>query len=334
MESCPTTPNPTQTIKCLPNTAFPECNDISQSSYASLVFLNRFCVPTAQDLLNRVTQAFAGISVNTILQSLEVSIPYILISILFAFVYSFIFSFLLEKFAGVIVTLCIIGFYALSGLICYFCWDKYFELKDSIPTVPPEDKEQTERSALYMQIISIAISVFIFVLLSVTCCLLGQIMLAIKVISAAADFVLEYKSVVTIPLITTVSVLAYTGWWVYWTVLVYSEGTLYRVDNLPFLMIELNENQKRLMYFNLFNLLWVLAFLVTWCYFVVSCSACIWYSNSGKEKMKHPVVRSFRWSIRYHLGSISFGSLILALVWALIIIAEYIIVSSSHFAPF
>lgn len=41
---------------------------------------------------------------------------------------------------------------------------------------------------------------------------------------------------------------------------------------------------------------------------------CIWYFSSDKEDLNSPVGAGFRTAIRYHLGSLAFGSFILAIV--------------------
>lgn len=104
--------------------------------------------------------------------------------------------------------------------------------------------------------------------------------------------------------------------------------------------IEISKEIRNELFFNLFALLWILSFLLASSHFIVTASACIWYNRQlemervDKDKKKdlaqrsrlHTVVKSVYWLVRYHLGSIAFGSLILAIVWALIIISEYLIV--------
>jgi len=49
-------------------------------------------------------------------------------------------------------------------------------------------------------------------------------------------------------------------------------------------------------------------------------------NDLAQRSRLHTVVKSVYWLVRYHLGSIAFGSLILAIVWLLIIVSEYLIV--------
>jgi solute carrier family 44 (choline transporter-like protein), member 2/4/5 len=90
------------------------------------------------------------------------------------------------------------------------------------------------------------------------------------------------------------------------------------------------------MYVLWFGIFWLIAFIVTASEFVVIVSTCTWYFSS-KEQPKSKlnkigfgdkpgdaeVMKGFYWSWRYHCGSIAFGSLILAIVWAIRAVFEY-----------
>jgi hypothetical protein len=123
--------------------------------------------------------------------------------------------------------------------------------------------------------------------------------------------------------------IGYAIGWIYWTALVFSQGTLVHKENLPFMHIELTDDTKKLLLFNLFNICWAGAFFLTVSHFVITCSTCIWYTHSNKTDLKFPISKSAYWMLRYHLGTLAFGSLILAIVWLMIIIAEYMIVPFS-----
>ena len=61
--------------------------------------------------------------------------------------------------------------------------------------------------------------------------------------------------------------------------------------------------------------------------FVIASTACIWYfeqSDLIPEKTLSPVCKSFYRAFRYHLGSLAFGSLLVAIVQFMIVILEYI----------
>lgn len=73
-----------------------------------------------------------------------------------------------------------------------------------------------------------------------------------------------------------------------------------------------------------FALLWVMAFIIGSSRFVLVASASIWYFDREARKTENPIGKSLKWLFKFHAGSVAFGSLILAIVWALQIIAEYV----------
>lgn len=83
------------------------------------------------------------------------------------------------------------------------------------------------------------------------------------------------------------------------------------------------------MYFHLFGLLWNTAFLLTCSHFIIAASTCIWYFNRKDKHSVHPVLKSVGWMVTYHLGTVAFGSLILAIVYLFRLIAQYIHVGTS-----
>ena len=80
-------------------------------------------------------------------------------------------------------------------------------------------------------------------------------------------------------------------------------------------------------WYNLFGLFWINAFFNALNQFVIASTACIWYfeqSDLIPEKTLSPVCKSFYRAFRYHLGSLAFGSLLVAIVQFMIVILEYI----------
>lgn len=59
---------------------------------------------------------------------------------------------------------------------------------------------------------------------------------------------------------------------------------------------------------------------------MLASSACIWYFNQGQEGANSNgiVSKSFYRAFRYHLGSLAFGSLIIAIIQFIMAILEYI----------
>jgi len=79
-----------------------------------------------------------------------------------------------------------------------------------------------------------------------------------------------------------------------------------------------------------FGILWLIAFLIACNEFVVIVSAITWYYSDKTIPDDDGIpgdsdVRvGFWWSVRYHMGSLAFGSLLVALVWTIRLIFEYV----------
>lgn len=71
-----------------------------------------------------------------------------------------------------------------------------------------------------------------------------------------------------------------------------------------------------------FAFLWIFALLSALSVFVISAAAAIWYNNQHEAHL--PVTRGFYWAFRYHLGSLAFGALVVAILNMLRILMTYL----------
>lgn len=71
-----------------------------------------------------------------------------------------------------------------------------------------------------------------------------------------------------------------------------------------------------MMYYQIFGGFWTLFFVGGFTTFVLCSSAAIWYysNDTSGSKPHSPILTSVARAFRYHLGSIAFGSLLLALL--------------------
>jgi len=79
------------------------------------------------------------------------------------------------------------------------------------------------------------------------------------------------------------------------------------------------------MYFMMFAILWGVAFLIACCQFIIIVATCTWYFNENSDMDGDASISAgIKWIFRYHMGSLALGSLLIALVWAVRIIFEYL----------
>lgn len=115
----------------------------------------------------------------------------------------------------------------------------------------------------------------------------------------------------------------------YWTasaLFLYSIGEPEkRDDGAPIANIKWDDNTKYMFFIHVFGLFWVGAFIIGMCQFVIAFCTVEWYfSCIGDKTGDASVLKAIKWVFRYHLGSIAFGALIIAIMQMIKLMFEYI----------
>lgn len=160
------------------------------------------------------------------------------------------------------------------------------------------------------------------------CCVLcnwKNIKIGIAVMKCTASFIGSTPQVFALPPVSTVLVFAWFGLWVVIALHIGSVGTPKPREDFPFLTeMEWSDNTKYVLLYSLFGFLWILNFIIGATQFIISATCVIWYfSSTSDANGSGSMSTGFYWVFRYHLGSIAFGSFIIALVQFIRIIFEY-----------
>jgi len=157
-----------------------------------------------------------------------------------------------------------------------------------------------------------------------TLCLFNRIRLAIAIIKAASDFVKDTWAVFLVPPMAILVLVAFYIYWGITSVYLASCGDTSQIKSTPFGTFSYDEDLQRLLIYHLFGLLWFNAFVIAGVQFIIASATCLWYFSQGTGQGASGTVRKSVWRLfRYHLGSIAFGSLILAIVQLIRIILAY-----------
>ena len=167
-------------------------------------------------------------------------------------------------------------------------------------------------------------------LLVMICCF-SSLRIAIAVIETAADYFADTKRIIMVPLLFFVIGIIMFVMWVAGMICVASIGEI-AVDSVSTQSkeIEWSSETTWAVWYMVFGFIWIIALLVTMNEFVVIVSAVTWYYSDKTIEDDDgipgdsDVSYGFKWMFRYHFGSLAFGSFILALVWMIRIIFEYI----------
>lgn len=157
-------------------------------------------------------------------------------------------------------------------------------------------------------------------------CCYKRIQLGCSIMEAASDFVASTPQVALIPLVFFFIVAAFVVWWVISAIWVFSVG-----DPEPGTLILANikwSNTTRYVWiYHLFGLFWISAFIIGCSQFLIAAICALWYfsyGNKADNQGKDNMFNSFRWLWRYHVGSIAFGALIIAIMEMIKVTFEYV----------
>ena len=156
-------------------------------------------------------------------------------------------------------------------------------------------------------------------------CNCKNIRIGVAVMKATAQFIGSTPQVFLAPPIAIIFILAWLALWVLIAVHIMSIGELKPREDFPFLsQVQWSDETRYVFLYSLFGYLWINAFMIGVCQFIISAACAIWYFTSTSDSSgKGSLTKGLWWVFRYHLGSIAFGSFLIALVQLIRIIFEY-----------
>jgi nitrogen fixation-related uncharacterized protein len=161
------------------------------------------------------------------------------------------------------------------------------------------------------------------------CCCFKQIALGASIMECASEFVSQNIRIIALPVIAYIISFAVLLFWIVTAVFIWSIGTPEYRDNSPIANIKWDENTRMVMWFFLFGLFWIIAFLICLQQFMIAAMTCMWYfSGQGAEMSDSPgevsMLKAIHWGTWYHCGSIAFGSFIIAVITMIRVVFEYL----------
>eukprot|EP00057_Strongylocentrotus_purpuratus_P015284 XP_011669758.1 PREDICTED: choline transporter-like protein 2 [Strongylocentrotus purpuratus] len=270
---------------------------------------------------------------------------------------SFIFIIIMRWLAGVIVWFSIFGLYAVLGVGIYYSYYMY----KSLEGVDGADAALTFTSNLssYLRlqttwlVIGIILSVVLAILLLMTLCLCTRIRIAISLIKEASRAIGHMISTLFWPILPFLLELIVVALWACIAVyLATSHQAMYAVYNAPsdfgiengtsceiatfasnnttatcgFQEYALPSYTIYLQFYNLFMFFWLVNFMIALGQITLAgaFASYYWAYTKPQDIPAFPLFKSFYRSIRYHLGSIAFGSLIIAIIQIIRVLLEYV----------
>lgn len=211
----------------------------------------------------------------------------------------------------------IIGIFVLFGL--FLEWTAQTKYSGS----------ENEKTWTTLRVVSITCYCLAGLAVLLIICMRKRIELAVAIMKSASLFIGDVWQVLLVPIVMfLISVLTFVFWVLALTYL-YSSGEVEQKDKYSSMVhIKFDDRLRNAFWFEFLGILWINSFKVAFTEFIIATACCVWYFNPNKNESQSPICKGIKYGLLYHLGSIAFGSFILALVtlikWILRIITEKI----------
>jgi hypothetical protein len=287
------------------------------------------CVPdivrnTTLDLLDEINSSDI---VQGLITDISLSWRIIVVCMASSLVIGWLWLLLMRWFAGIMVWFTIFtGIFLLGGFTAMM-WYTGTNLQTTYINTPPAQQVESLRilwqAILYTSYVLAAICAIIIIITLFNC---GRIHLAVTVCQEAGKAIQSmYFQLIFFPLVPFISAIAAGAFWIVTTVLIVTAATPAYDENGEYLGLEANAQLKGMIIYLLFGFLWTLNFVMGVYDVTVAGAIADWYwSFHGKEMKPMGVLRSFGRVIRYNLGSVIFGALLIAIVQLIRIMLQYL----------
>lgn len=312
-----TDPQPTNANQCTPMPA----------PYATVNFLNRYCIPNLGSLVDSAAQTplynnmIGTVGLDDLNQWVDdiIQCPNVYyIAIGSSLVLIWLWNLMLRSFAEVLAWLSIIivgvGLFVSGFLVRDYAIENY-----------PEGTSTQKWLNISAYVIWGLLGIY---LIAILCCWYS-LKIAIKVLRTAARVIMNNMKMVVVPIFQIVVTVAWIGASVYALFWLLSCGEIMTNTvpgtSLTYRTYSYTDEQKYFIYAAIFFFFWVTAFLIAVADYVLIVAVCSWYFTENTDKRGNfSIFKGYWWAIRYNLGSLLFGSFIIAVVWTIRIIFEYI----------
>jgi len=171
---------------------------------------------------------------------------------------------------------------------------------------------------------------FAAIYLCFMCCCWSKIALGASIMECASVFVSQNLRVVLLPILMYVFVAIFFVYWITTAVYLYSIGEPEFDAGSPVANIIWDDKTWGMMWYFLFGLFWCIAYMICLQQFIIAAMCCMWYfSGQGSEMSDQPgevgMLKAMSWGMYYHLGSIAFGSFLIALITMIRVVFEYLV---------
>ena len=329
VKSCPTTLE--EQVQCKPTSEVDTCGPDAGEAYTTYELFS-YCIPNydslpqaTKDQWDYVTKSVAGSSYGEFFTDILTTKWVILLSVVVCVLVTFLYIFIMHYCAFWLSWISVGLIQVMLVAIGYFAWDYRRD------QVEADAAFAEESMATYLSWITWLSWIFAGIYYIVIICSIQSLRVAVAVIQTASSFVADSKRLIFVPVLYFFVALIVSVMCMWGMVCVSSIGDI-TADSATTQTKDIvwTASTEYMFYFMCFGFLWLIAFVCAVNEFVVIVSAITWY-YSDKEipdsdgiPGDSDVTVGMWWSIRYHAGTLAAGSLIVAIVWLIRIVFEYI----------
>lgn len=285
------------------------CVESCQSEPNYFQFLNR-CLP--KEFEDRIDSLFNTTGVGEWFQEAVEDVTLVkgeLLKLsLFALVFSLVLVFLLRFLAWFIVWLVLVGATLASIGLTVFLWVAWYQkgqIKDRTPIV---DREINTYFTYAIIATFVAFAVIVIVLV-----MRRRIKLVVRLFTEAGKAIADMPLLLVQPLVTFLALALVFSGCVYFGLLMQGGGFL-TVDPNQNLYYKKDFAMKFARVYDLFMLFWLIQFCIGCQHMVIAGSVATWFFTRDKTRLDSPISTAISNLFSCHLGSVSLGSLLIAVV--------------------
>ena len=238
--------------------------------------------------------------------------PKILLTCFVAFVFSYVFLILFRYAIEYIIWIIFIGFVVLLGAGAIACW---------VLMAMVEDQEQKTP----LMVTAILLTIFTVVTLLVLIYFRKRIKLVAQLFKEASKSLSDIPTILFEPILTFITLGLAILAFLYFMIVIETSGDPVAQRNLDSSIQVRFEDNTGIMIARILNFIafiWFSQFIFGCQHFVIGGTISKWYFTRDKTKLDSPIATTFNHLVRFHLGSVCLGSMVITLVKILNMIAN------------
>ncbi|XP_075226118.1 choline transporter-like protein 1 [Lycorma delicatula] len=295
-----------------------ECVSDCSAEPGYVQFLNRCIQNTSGEVVNKF---FSKTGLNNFFQEVSEDLhhtwPEILYLCLIAFALSVVMLFLFRFVAGFMVWFVLIAAVFTSVVGTIYLWVVYHD-RSSGPNESDIQKRVAESYKYYAIFATIATVIILLIILVMR----KRIQLVVQLFHEAGKAVNSMPIILFEPLVTFCALAVVASLWLYFSIWIESSGRINEYEGN--LYYSKDTIMKVTRWYNLFALFWFTQFCIGCQHMVIAGAVATWFFTRNKNTVDSPILTSFSNLIRYHLGSVAFGSFLIAVIQLIRAILKFI----------